>query len=158
MKKKRVQLTGDQRTYLSEFVSKGKRSARSIRRARTLLLLDQGQLPYNQIAAQLGCTDDTITLTIRRYHECDGDVAQVLIEKPRSGQPTKITPQIEAHITVMACEQSGPDGRGRWNLRLMADRLVELEFIESISHETVRQVLKKASLSPGRKSSGALAK
>ena len=139
-------------------MSKGKRSARSIRRAKTLLLLDEGQLQHNQIATQLGCTDDTITLTIKRFRECGGDVAQALLEKPRPGQPTKITPQIEAHITLMACAKEGPDGRGRWDLRLMADRLVELEFIESISHETVRQVLKKASLSPGRRSSGVSAK
>ena len=158
MKNERVQLSIDQKAYLSAYVSKGTHSARSIRRARTLLLADEGLLQYKQIAAQLGCNENTITQTIKRYHQCDGDVAAALLEKPRSGQPTRITPQIEAHITVMACDQSGPDGRGRWNLRLMADRLVELEFIDSISHETVRQVLKKVNSSPGKRSSGALAK
>lgn len=93
--------------------------------------------------------------TIRRYHQCAGDISQALIEKPRPGQPSKITPEIEAQITAMACEQDGPHGRGRWNLRLMGKRLIELEFVETISPETVRQVLKKVNLSPSRKNNGA---
>ena len=152
-----MQLTAEQKQFLTTYVSTGVHSARAIRRARTFLLADQG-IGQKHIAAQLGCCEATIIETIKRYRQCSGNVEQALLEKPRSGQPPKVTPQIEAHITVMACEQSGPDGRGRWNLRLMAERLVELEFIESISYETVRQVLKKASSSPGRKSSGALAK
>lgn len=152
-----MHLTAEQKQFLTAFVTTGVRSARAIRRARTFLLADQGVLQKN-IASQLGCSEPTIVETIKRYRQYGGDVAAALLEKPRSGQPTKITPEIEAYITVMACAQSGPDGRGRWNLRLMADRLVELEFIDSISYETVRQVLKKANSSPGRKSSGASAK
>ena len=157
VKKKKVQLTPEQKQFLTTYVSTGVRSVRAIRRATTLLLADQGML-QKHIATQLGCSAPTIVETIKRYRECSGDVARALLEKPRSGQPSKITPQIEAHITVMACEQSGPNGRGRWNLRLMADKLVELEFIDSISPETVRQVLKKANSSPGKRSSGASAK
>jgi transposase len=157
VKKEKVQLTAEQKQFLTSFVTTGVRSARAIRRARTFLLADQGVL-QKHIATQLGCSEPTIVETLKRYRQYGGDVAQALLEKPRSGQPTKITPEIEAHITVMACDQSGPDGRGRWNLRLMAERLVELEFIESISSETVRQVLKKANSNPGRKSSGASAK
>ena len=157
MSKKQVKLTAEQKQYLTAYVSKGKRSARAIRRATTLLLADEGIL-QKQIAVRLGCSEPTIGQTIRRYRECGSDVEQALLEQPRCGQPTRITPEIEAHITVMACAQSGPDGRGRWNLRLMAQRLVELEFIDSISYETVRQVLKKASSNHGRKSSGVLAK
>lgn len=155
--KKKVALSVEQKQFLTTYISTGVRSARAIRRARTFLLADQG-MQQNHIATQLDCCEATIVETLKRYRECDADIEQALLEKPRSGQPSKITPEIEAHITVMACAQSGPEGRGRWNLRLMADRLVELEFVESISHETVRQALKKAGSSPGRRNSGASAK
>jgi len=158
MKYEKVQLTDAQRKYLTDFISKGNRKARAIRRAKTLLLLDQGTLQQKHIAAQLGCSEDTVTLTIKRFHQCERDLAQTLVEKPRPGQPPKVTPAIEAHITALACAQNGPDGHSRWTLRLIADNLVELGHTDSITHETVRQVLKKANSSPGRKSSGASAR
>lgn len=158
MKNEKVQLSLEQKKYLTDFVSKGTRNARAIRRAKTLLLLDEGTLEQHHIAAQLGCSDDSVTRTIKRFHQCGRDVEQALLEKPRPGQPTKITPRIEAHITALACAEQGPDGHSRWNLRLIADNLVELGHIDSISYETVRQVLKKASSSPGRSGSGASAK
>lgn len=155
MKNEKVQLTDEQKKYLTDFVSKGKHNARAIRRARTLLLLDEGTLEQKHIATQLRCSENTITNTIKRFHEFGGDVKQSLLDKPRSGQPTKVTPQIEAHITALACAQSGPGGHSRWTLRLIADNLVELGHADSITYETVRQVLKKASSNPGRKNSGA---
>lgn len=150
-----MQLTGEQKKYLMDFVSKGKHAARAIRRAKTLLLLEEGFLDQKVISTQLGCSENTITNTIKRYRQCKGDVAQALQDRPRSGQPTKITPAIEAHITALACAQSGPDGHSRWTLRLIADNLVELGHADSITYETVRQVLKKVASSPGRKSNGA---
>lgn len=153
-------LSASDQDYLNDFVKTGKRSARSIRRAHTLLLLAEGKLSPKQIAAQLGCVYDTVYRTIKRYQECAGDVRKALLELPRPGQPTKITPEIEAHITALACSQSGPEGSGRstWTLRLMAGNLVELGHIDSISYETIRGVLKKVYSSPGSKSSGALVK
>ena len=118
-----MQLTAENKQYLTHYISTGVRSARAIRRAQTLLLADQGML-QKDIAAQLGCHPVTVSDTIKRYHQCGGDLEQALVEKPRPGQPSKITPQIEARITAMACEQGGPDGRGRWNLRLMGKRLI----------------------------------
>jgi transposase len=156
MKYEKVQLTDEQRKYLTDFISKGNRMARAIRRAKTLLLLDQDTLQQKHIAAQLGCSKDTVTLTIKRFQQCERDVEQALAEKPRPGQPPKVTAAIEAHITALACAQNGPDGYCRWTLRLIADNLVELGHTDSITHETVRQVLKKVNSSPGRKSSGAL--
>lgn len=158
MNNEKVQLTAEQKKYLTDFVSKGKHDARSIRHAKTLLLLGDGTLEQKHIAAQLRCSENTITNTIKRFHECGRDVEQTLLDRPRSGQPSKVTPQIEAHITALACAQSGPDGHGRWTLRLIADNLIELGHTDSITHETVRQVLKKASSNPGRRSSGASAK
>lgn len=152
-----MKLTPEQKHFLTTYSSTGVRSARAIRRAQTLLLADQGML-QKDIAAQFGCHPVTISETIRRYHECADNIEAALIEKPRPGKPSKITPEIEAQITAMACEQEGPHGRGRWNLRLMGKRLVELEFVDNISPETVRQVLKKVASNPGRKSSGASGK
>jgi putative transposase len=152
-----VRLTTEHKAFLTHYSSTGVHSARSIRRAQTLLLADQGML-QKDIAAQFGCHPVTISETIRRYHACGDDIEGALTEKPRPGKPSKITPEIEARITVMACEQNGPDGRGRWNLRLMSKRLIELAFVETISPETVRQVLKKVSSGPGRKNNGAPAR
>jgi transposase len=71
-----------------------------------------------------------------------------LREKPRSGAPPKIDGNIEAKITMLACSEP-PDGRSKWTLKLLADRLVEMEVIESISNMSVQRVLKKMSLSLG---------
>lgn len=158
MKYEKVQLTDEQRKYLIDFISKGTRKARAIRRAQTLLLLDQGTLEQKHIAAQLSCSEASVTAVVKRFHQCGRDVAQALLEKPRSGQPSRVTPAIEAHITALACAKEGPEGHSRWTLRLIADNLVELGHADSFAHETVRQVLKKAVSSPGRKSSGASAK
>lgn len=151
-----MQLTPDKQNYLSTYISTGVRSVRAVLRARILLLAAEGML-QKDIAVRLGCHAQTVSDTIKRYHACDGDVEQALLEKPRSGQPTKITAEIEAQITAMACEK-GPDGQSRWTLRLISERLVELELVASISPETVRQSLKKVCLSPGRRSNGVSAK
>ena len=158
MKNEKVQFMGEQKKYLTDFISKGKRGARAIRRANMLLLLDQSTTEQKNIAFQLGCSQNTITNTIKRYHQCSRNAEQALLEKPRSAQPPKVTPAIEAYITALACAKEGPDGHSRWTLRLIADNLVEMGHADSITHETVRQVLKKAVLSPGRRSCGALAK
>ena len=154
MKIEKVQLDADQKKFLTDYVTKGTHSARSIRRARSLLLLDGGAT-QKQVAKQLDCTEVTIYNTVRRYKECNGDVARTLVEKPRSGQPTIVTPRIEARITALACAKNGPDGRSAWSLQLIADNLIELGYIDYISHETVRQVLKKVNSDPGSKNSGA---
>jgi transposase len=158
VRQEKVQLEADGRKFLTDYVTKGKHSARSIRRARTLLLLDEGKLAQKQIAALLGCNENTICNTLSRYNECGGNVEQAITERPRPGKPTKITPAIEAHITALACAQRGPDGRSAWTLRLIADDVVELGHAADISHETVRQVLKKASSSPGKRNNGASVK
>ena len=69
-------------------------------------------------------------------------------EKPRSGAPTKIDGKIQAKITMLACSEP-PDGRSKWTLNLLADKLVEMEIVDSISNMTVQRVLKKMNLSLG---------
>ena len=151
-----VNLSEEQHTYLSDYVRKGVHSARSIRRARALLLLAKA-IPQKHVALALGCSAQTITDLIARYREEKGDVQKTLLERPRPGQPPIITPEIEAHITALACCQS-PEGTSGWTLRMMAGRMVELGYVEHLSHETVRGVLKKVNSSPGSIATGASAR
>jgi transposase len=76
----------------------------------------------------------------RRY--LSGGFASALTDKPRSGKPRQIEGTARAKITALACS-SAPDGRARWTLRLLADKAVELGFVESISHQAVKEILKK---------------
>jgi transposase len=78
----------------------------------------------------------------------------VLQEEPRSGRPLKLDTRVEAKITRLACAEP-PAGRARWTLHLIADKLVKLGVTDAISHESVRQVLKKTASSPGWRNSGA---
>jgi len=95
---------------------------------------------------------DTVNLR-RRFP--GGGVDRARYEKPRPGQKPKITARIEAKLCSMVCSDP-PEGHSRWTLRLLADRLVALELVDSISHTAVRDTLIKMSLNPGCKSSGVL--
>lgn len=154
--KRNVVLSKKQRSYLTDYVSKGVHPARSLRRARALLLLSEG-LPQVQVAERVGCCLATITNLMAHYRQVEGDVVQAIEERPRPGQPRLITPDVEAHITALACSE-GPDGREEWTLRLLAGKVVELGYVEHLSHEAVRGVLKKADSSHGRGATGRSAK
>jgi putative transposase len=156
MEKTAVVLTVADKDYLKSYVSKGNHSARAIRRARMLLLLEEGGRQQKQIARDCHCSEGTVTNLLKRYSECKGVIKEVLEEKSRSGQPTIITPELEAHITALACCGEGPDGRSSWTLNLMADKMVNEGLAVHLSYETVRKVLKKVNLNPGCKSSGVL--
>jgi transposase len=84
---------------------------------------------------------------IRRRYSREG-LASALTEKPRPGKPPKVTGEVEAHLVALTCSKP-PDGHVRWTLRLLANRLVELQQVESISHVAVRDVLKKMNLNLG---------
>jgi transposase len=122
-----------------------------------LLMLEQGSKNQKQIAQDCSCSEGSVTNLLKRYAECQGAVKEVLEEKPRSGQPTIITPELEAHITALACCREGPDGRSSWTLDLIADKMVNQGLAVHLSYETVRKVLKKASSSPGYNNTGVLA-
>jgi putative transposase len=155
MEKIAVVLSEADKAYLKSYVSKGNHSARAIRRARMLLQLEQGGKQQKQIARDCHCSEGTVTNLLKRYSECKGVIKEVLEEKPRSGQPTIITPELEAHITALACctvrriQWKGPDGRSSWTLELMANKLVSDGLAVHLSYETVRKVLKKVNSSPG---------
>jgi transposase len=120
-----------------------------------LLMLNEGISSQKHIAHSCNCSEGTVTNVIKRYEQCKGVIKEVVEEKPRSGQPTIITPELEANITALACSEEGPDGRSSWTLDLIADKMVSDGLAVHLSYETVRKVLKKANSNPGLKSSGA---
>jgi putative transposase len=137
-------------TTLNQLVSKGKESARKLNRARALQFSHQGQHP-EQISTLLGISVATVYNLRKRYRE-DG-LERAISEKARPGQPRKVTTQVEAEITAIACSEA-PDGSVCWTANLINDRLIKLDI--HIHEESVRLVLKKVSSNPGSRSSGAL--
>lgn len=146
-----VDLTADERENLLQLIRRGKPAARKVTRARILLKADEG-LTDSQIAGALHAGMATVGRVRQRFVEEGLDSA--LREKPRRGQRRKLTGKQEAHLSAVACRRA-PEGHARWTLRLLATQVVELGFAETSSRETVRQMLKKATSSHGRKSSGA---
>jgi transposase len=143
-KKYLVDLSADERETLLQLVRRGKHSSRKVTRARILLLAADG-LTDEQIVASLKTAFATVERTRKRFVE---EGLGCLNERPRRGQARKLSGKQEAHLIAIACS-TPPEGRARWTLRLLADKVVELDFASSIARETVRQVLKKTNSSPG---------
>jgi transposase len=143
-KKYIIDLSADEREQLSLMVRRGKHSSRKVTRARILLLAASGATD-EQIVAALCCGINTVERTRRRFVE---EGLGCLNERPRRGQARKLTGKQEAHLVAVACS-TPPEGRARWTLSLLADKVVELKFASTIARETVRQVLKKTNLNPG---------
>lgn len=146
-----MRLTIEEKENLKRYLNRGRTSARSLTRARILLLADEGR-SNDEIKSALNVSKTTISRIRRRY--CEGGLEYALSEKPRSGAPPKIDGRIEAQITHLACSQP-PEGRSKWTLRLLANKLVELDCVDSVSHMSIQRALKKTKLSRGRRSSGA---
>ena len=138
-----VDLTEEERTQLLEFIKSGKQSARKLNRARILLLADEGQAD-GEIAEALHTGTATVQRTRQRFVE--GNLEGALNERPRPGGQKKLDEKGEAILETLA-QSKPPEGRKRWTLQLLADRLVQLKVVDSISYETVRQELKKSGLS-----------
>jgi transposase len=134
-----VHLTPEEREELVGLTRKGKVSARKLTRARILLKADEGWKD-EQIIAALNCSDSTVERTRKRCVE--GGLPKALNEDPRPGAKRKLDGRGEAHLIALTCSEP-PDEHDHWALRLLADRLVELGVVDSISHEAVRQTLKK---------------
>ena len=137
-----VHLTASERQALKQFVASGQKQARPITRARILLLADAGH--KNQaIADLLAVSLPTVYSMCKKYAtQPYDDIIDLLPDASRSGRPLQIDSRMEAHIALIACSEA-PEGAARWTLHMIADRLVELEVVDSISHERVRQALKK---------------
>jgi len=138
MKKQHVQLSDADRAYLEALISKGELSAKIYRRALGLLELDRGQT-YTAVSKILKVTIPTLSGWAAKYQE--GGL-QALQDQPREGRPIEIDGEQRAKITALACSEP-PEGYARWSLRLLADKAVELEYCEHISHTEVREILKK---------------
>lgn len=148
-----VKLTSSERDHLENLISSGTEKARKLTRARILLKANAGWQD-EQICQALDTSRPTVERVRKAYAE--GGLERALERQPTSRQyERKIDGQTEAHLVALACG-APPEGSARWSVRLLATHLVTLEQveIESVSHETVRQTLKKTNLSPGRTSNG----
>lgn len=149
MKKYIVRLNEEERNQLHELVSKGKAAAYKIRHAHILLKADADGPNWTdeEIAEALGCHVKGIP-AIRERFVMQG-LGAAVGRKPLKHPPREkiLDGQKEARLIALSCGKP-PEGFGRWSLRLLADKMVELEIVEEISHETVRQGLKKTNSSP----------
>jgi transposase len=151
-----VRLDAGERQGLIDLVRTGKRAAATLTRARILLKADVG--PYGEAWDDEPIADalETSLSTIHRVRQAfveDGLEEALYRKKPSGRQYHKLDGDQEAHPIAVACSRA-PEGRSRWTLRLLADKLVELQVVESISPECVRTTLKKTSSSRGCRSSG----
>jgi transposase len=138
-----VDLTKEERAHLLNFIKSDKKSARKLNRARILLQADEGKSD-SQIAEALHTGTATVHRTRQRF--VTGNLEGALNERPRLGGQKKLDEKGEAVLETLA-HSKPPAGRKRWTLQLLADRLVQLNVVDSISYETVRQELKKSDLS-----------
>ena len=144
-----IHLSKENRQALEMLIRSGESSARTQTRARILLLTDESQKKQKgteEIASALMCSLPTITNIRKKFVE--GGLEHALYDKPRPGAIPKLTGEIEAQLTLLACS-APPEGRSRWTLQLLADKLVELKLVDSISDVAVMHRLKKMNLSLG---------
>ena len=138
MKKQHVQLSETDRTYLTNLLRQGELAVKTHRRALALLELDRGKT-YTAVATSLNVTLPTLSKWSAKY-QVEG--LAMLYDKPRTGRPLEIDGAQRAKITALACSEP-PEGYGRWSLRLLAEKVVELDYVAQISHSQVRTILKK---------------
>ena len=139
-KKYIVTLTESEREALREMISTGKGAARRLAHARILLKADQG-LTDEAIVEAVEVSRPTIERVRRRLVE-EGMDSALHPNKPDKPRLRKLDGRAEAHLIALACS-GPPQGQVRWTLRMLADRMVELEYVDSLSYETVRRTLKK---------------
>ena len=138
-----VKLKERGRQSLQKIVESGEDKARKITRCRILLLADRGKTDQ-EISDALNVCLATIFNIRRRYAQ--GGLDRAINEEARSGQPPKFKGKSMAKITALACSKP-PEGRAKWSLRLLADRAIELDIVETISHVSVYNILKKTNSS-----------
>lgn len=140
MKKEHVKLSEADRKYLTNLIKKSDVANNKYKRALTLLELDRGAT-YSAVAKMVGVVGQTPSEWAKKYREIG---LEMLADKPRPGRPKLIDGLQRAKITALACSEP-PQGYARWSLRLLADKAVELELVESISHSEIGLILKKTS-------------
>ena len=144
-----IELSAQDRAELIDIVTKGKSPARTILRANILLASDRRSERYmtvSEISKAYHTTPTTVQNVRTSY--CEKGLKATINRKKRETPPVpaKVTGEVEAHVIALACGEP-PEGYSRWTLRLLADKTVELGYIESISHVTISTILKKMNLS-----------
>jgi hypothetical protein len=151
-KKYRIELTGKEREELTALSGRKRAAAHKVAKARALLLTDEGPdgpaLTDEQIASQTGLIVRTIERLRKRCHEVGPLAALESVPRTHVSRKPALNDEQETRLVHLACSEP-PPGCARWTLKLLAGKLVELEVVESISPETVRQALKKTTSNPG---------
>lgn len=150
-KKYIVKLTKEERALLEKEISSGKIDARKNMRVRILLKADESRgekWKDSEIAKAVECTTVTVENIRRKFVELGLEAA--INTKQRKSPPRGriIDGETEAYLIALVCGEA-PEGRSRWTLRLLSDAMVELKYMDSVSHETIRQALKKMNLNLG---------
>ena len=158
MKKYKVTLTAEERQQLLGLITTDKAAAKKLTHARILLKADAADggpaWPDGRIAEALDVSTATIVRVRQRFVEQGLEAALGRKQQDRPSRERKLDGAAEARLIVLACSKP-PEGRACWTMRLLADKLVELEVVDAVSDETVRRVLKKTNSSRGNGSSGA---
>ena len=144
-----IELSAQDKAELIDIVTKGKSPARTILRANILLASDRGSERYMTVSeiSKAYHTTPTTVQTVRTSY-CEKGLEATINRKKRETPPVpaKVTGEVEAHVIALACGEP-PEGYSRWTLLLLADKAVELGYIESISHVTISTILKKMNFS-----------
>jgi len=143
MKKEHIKLSAEDQSYIEELLSVGEQKARTYKRALALLELSKGRT-YKAVSAVVGVRKQTVSDWAKKYRT---EGLTFLEDKSRSGRPVILTGDQRAKITSLACSEA-PEGHARWTLVLLADKSIELGFVDQVSPSTVGLMLKKTSLSP----------
>lgn len=147
----KVTLTPEERQELKEMVSQGKRAARPLTHARILLLADANQVEGAWQDAKIATALQISRRTVERVRQScveSGIEAALNHKQPRRTRDKILDGAAEARLIQIACTEA-PTGRERWTMQMLADQLIALEIVETISDETVRTTLKKTNLNPG---------
>ena len=146
-----VELSSEERKQLKQLINTGKTAAYKQRHARILLLADEGpegpKMTDEEIAGAVGCGRATVE-RIRKRLVTEGFEAALQRNPVDCSGRRLLDGDAEAHLVALACSQP-PEGRNRWTLRLLAEKIVELEVVEHCGKDSVHRVLKKTNLSPG---------
>ena len=144
-----IELSAQDKAELMDIVTKGKSPARTILRANILLASDRRSERYMTVSeiSKAYHTTPTTVQTVRASY-CEKGLAATIHRKKRETPPVpaKVTGEVEAHVIALACGKP-PEGYSKWTLRLLANKAVELGYIDSISHVTISNILKKTNLS-----------
>lgn len=141
-----VDLTDAEVQALETLLRTGKHSARKLTRARILLQVHESKTD-REVADNLGVNLSTVERTREKFVH-SATLEEALNDRPHPPKPRKLDAKAEALLIATACSNA-PDGRSEWTMQLLANRLVELQVVEAISDETVRQTLKKTTLNRG---------